>query len=328
MIKTSINTDYNNDFHDWNAIEHQIKMIAKAGFTNVQWIHDWEGEYLYSKSEMYQARDILRFYGLEANTIHATEGGIRHKIVNGKSVPIAKERCSSARKDYTSSNEYIRLAGVDLLKNRIELCSYIGAKAMVLHMQLPYGIFEKSKEDMEDYYKQVYKSFDEIQEFAKAAGVKIALENLLFTPIRYQLDKYDRMFNRYDEDFVGFCFDSGHASIMSQDNPYLFLEKYTDRLIATHLQDNDSLEKEFLNDEAIVAGADKHRLPFDGVLDWKKIAEWISKAPILLPADMEVCLQYGKLFNDDEKELEVLLQARKCSEKLHGMIEEFKREDH
>lgn len=42
MLTTSVNTDYNNDLHDWGAIEHQIKYIAEAGFSHTQWIHDWE----------------------------------------------------------------------------------------------------------------------------------------------------------------------------------------------------------------------------------------------------------------------------------------------
>ena len=48
MLATSVNSDYHDD------------------------LHDWEGEYMYSKSEMFQARDILSYYGLKAHTIHAT----------------------------------------------------------------------------------------------------------------------------------------------------------------------------------------------------------------------------------------------------------------
>ena len=99
MLTTSVNTDYNNDLHDWGAIEHQIKYIAEAGFSHTQWIHDWEGEYMYSKSEMLQARDVLKHYGLHAHSIHATEGGFRGKIVNGKRIPSVRERCSRIRKD-------------------------------------------------------------------------------------------------------------------------------------------------------------------------------------------------------------------------------------
>ena len=39
----------------------------------------------------------------------------------------------------------------------------------------------------------MYKSFDEIAPYAKAAGVRIALENLICTPMRLQEEQFDRM---------------------------------------------------------------------------------------------------------------------------------------
>ena len=77
MLLSSVNSDYNNDLHNWDEIERQVTNIAKAGFTHTQWIHDWDGEYLYSPSEMFQVRDLLRGCGLKAHTIHASEGGHR-----------------------------------------------------------------------------------------------------------------------------------------------------------------------------------------------------------------------------------------------------------
>lgn len=247
MLYTSVNTDYNNDIQNWDEIEHQIKCLAETGFTHTSWMHNWDGEYLYSPSEMFYARDLLRHYGLKAHTIHATEG--------------------SFRKDYKSPNPYIREAGVELLKNRIDLCTQIGADTMVLHMALPFRVFRKCKEAKKDYYKQVFKSFDEVQPYAKTAGVKIAVENLLFAPAEDQRDQFERLFERYDREFIGLCFDSGHASIMFQDNYYELLEKYYDRLYATHLQDTDSIPREDLDNDEKVLAADKHRCPFTGVWD-------------------------------------------------------------
>lgn len=255
---------------------------------------------MYSKSEMLQAGAVLKHYGVKGHSVHATEGG--------------------SRKDYTNANEYLRLAGADLLKNRIDLCTHMGANVMVLHMQLPFREFEKNESNMKDYYRQVYRSFDEIQGYAKAAGVKIALENLLLTPMKYQIDKYERIFDRYDDDFIGLCYDSGHASIMSQDNYYVFLEKYYDRLYATHLQDTDSIAPEKLNDAQAVVMADAHRVPFTGVLDWDQIARWVAKAPIDLPADFEVGLKYGEAFESHEEEISLLKDCHERALRFHQMI--------
>lgn len=300
MLYTSVNTDYNNDIQNWTDIEHQIRCLAETGFTHTSWMHNWNGEYIYSSSEMFYVRDLLRHYGLKSHTIHATEGGF----------------C----KDYKSSNGYIREAGVDLLKNRIDLCTHIGADTMVLHMAIPFREFRKREKTEKEFYEQVYKSFDEVHPYAKAAGVKIAVENLLFAPAEYQRDQFERLFDRYDKDFVGLCFDSGHASIMFQDNYYELLEKYHDRLYATHLQDTDSLPREDLDDDKKVLSADKHRCPFTGVLDWNRIAYWVARAPIDLPADFEVCLQYGKKYTSPEQEMEDLKQAYCYAERFYQMV--------
>lgn len=333
-LLSSCETDYSNDLHNWIEIERQIKMLAEAGFTHTQWMQNWEGEYLYSKSEMFQARDVLRYYGICAHSIHASEGGKRTTWINGKKVYRNRYRLEDIRKDYTSTNEYLRLAGVDLLKNRIDLCTYIGASVMVLHMQLPYMLFEEKPEEKTAYYKQVMKSFDEVKEYAKAAGVRIALENMICTPQKYQDEQFDMMFGRYDSDFLGFAYDSGHGALMCREDYYHFLKKYNDRLYATHLQDNASISDELLYQEdgeqadLEVLLHDAHWIPNvdgtlgQGILDWDLIAEYAAKAPLDLPADFEVCL-YGK-DGSREDELNQLIVCRKQAELFYQKMLDYK----
>ncbi|PWJ50418.1 sugar phosphate isomerase/epimerase family protein [Faecalicatena contorta] len=333
-LLSSCETDYSNDLHNWIEIERQIKMLAEAGFTHTQWMQNWEGEYLYSKSEMFQARDVLRYYDICAHSIHASEGGKRTIWINGKKVFRNRYRLEDIRKDYTSTNEYLRLAGVDLLKNRIDLCTYIGASVMVLHMQLPYMLFEEKPEEKTAYYKQVMKSFDEVKEYAKAAGVRIALENMICTPQKYQDEQFDMMFGRYDSDFLGFAYDSGHGALMCREDYYHFLKKYNDRLYATHLQDNASISDELLYQEdgeqadLEVLLHDTHWIPNvdgtlgQGILDWDLIAEYTAKAPLDLPADFEVCL-YGK-DGSREDELNQLIVCRKQAELFYQKMLDYK----
>lgn len=316
----SVNSDYNNDIHNWEEIERQIRNISRAGFTHIQWIHDWEGEYMYSPSEMLQVRDLLRECGLKAHTIHATEGGRRAKKVDGKVVYNNRYRNKEIRKDYTSLNEYMRLAGVDLLKNRIDLCVAIGADVMVLHMQLPYKMFEESAEEKEKYFAQVYKSFDEIESYARVSGVRIALENLICTPAYHQEEAFDRIFNRYSSEFIGFCYDSGHATLQCRDNYYYFLEKYHSRLFATHLQDTDSITDELADDDGEILKHDSHRVPFSGVVNWDIVAKWVARAPIDLPADFEV----GIVGATPEEEFRLLVDCREKAEKFNEMVMGYK----
>lgn len=313
---SSINSNYSGDSYGWIDIEKQIQNISKAGFTHIQWCHDWEGEYLYCPSEMLQIRDLLDQLGIKAHTVHASEGGIRLKKIKGKTVFVNRYRLTDIRKDYTSMNEYNRLAGVELLKNRIDLCTYIGASVMVLHMQLPYKMFEESSLDKEKYYTQVYKSFDELQSYAKVAGIRIALENLLCTPLHHQDEQFDRMFSRYDEQFLGFCYDSGHSVLMSRENYYYFLEKYLKRLYATHLHEADPLPKEMANDDLEIVKRDKHKIPFTGIINWDIVADYIAKSPLELPPDFEVLLRA----RTKEKEMKLLVECRKKAEKFYKMI--------
>ncbi len=311
-LYTSLNVDYNNDISEWREIEHQMKCLAEAGFTHTSWMHDWDGEYLYSPSEMLYARDLLKHYGIKSHTCHGTEGGIRNKNQG--------ESCMCTRKDFTNSNLYIREAGVDLVKNRIDFCTHIGAEVLVLHMSIPFRVFQRNQDAMEEYYRQVYCSFDKIQPYAKDAGVKIALENHVVIPAEFQQDKFDRMFDRYDESYMGMCWDSGHATISNYNNFYELLERYGNRLIATHLHDNDSIDPKNFDNESLALKADKHRTPFTGILDWKKVAYWVAKAPLDLPADFEVCLQYGTKYTSKEEEMAALAQVHGAAERFQEMV--------
>ncbi len=323
---SSCETDYSSDLHSWIDIERQIRNLAECGFTHTQWMQNWQGEYLYSPSEFFQARDILRDYNIKAHSIHASEGGVRTKRVDGRLVYENRYRFTDIRKDYTSTNEYARLAGVDLLKNRIDLCSHIGASVMVLHMQLPYMLFREQPQEKEIYYRQVMKSFDEVKDYAICAGVRIALENLICTPQKYQEEQFDRMFDRYPEEFLGFCWDSGHATLMCRENHYHFLEKYWPRMYATHLQDNESISDELLyapdplEADANVLRHDAHWIPNvtgkmgRGILDWDKVAYYVAKAPLDLPADFEIMLTPGP------GELEQLRQCHREAEAFYQLV--------
>jgi sugar phosphate isomerase/epimerase len=316
-MPSSINTDYLNDQNDWPEIIRQVENIARAGFTHVQWIHDWQGDYLYSKSEMYFVRDLLRDLGLNCHTLHASEGGVRYlPDPNGPGSYQGRRRITrNVRKDYTSTMEFVRLAGVDLIKNRVELSSLIGSSVIVLHMTLPFEMFEESPADKKEYYRLVFKSLDEIEGFARNAGVKIAIENLPCGPQPYTDECFGLLFDRYDEGYVGICFDSGHATLTCPDNYCYFLEKYQSRLLALHLQDTDGLPEGVDNDIEILSH-DRHWVPFSGVNDWDRIARLVAGSRVDLPADFEVVLSAS----GPEEEFKLLTDCREKAEKFHRMV--------
>jgi sugar phosphate isomerase/epimerase len=213
-----------------------------------------------------------------------------------------------------------------------------------MHMQLPYAMFKQSAQDKADYYAAVYRSFDELEEYAKASGVRIAQENLFYTPNEDEDEKFDRMFNRYSDDYMGLCYDSGHATLSCLDNYYYYIEKYNKRIMALHLQDSNSIEASMLETlrsicdrgltEGIkaappelkdnlgsLAGYDVHNLPFTGVLDWDRIARNVAQAPLVhLPADFEV------MYRGDigPEEAAWLRDACEKAKKFHEMVLKYR----
>lgn len=75
-----------------------------------------------------------------------------------------------------------------------------------------------------------------------------------------------------EEEHVGFCWDSGHELCYNRGKDMLRL--YGDRLIATHLNDNLGVS-DF--EGQIFWTDDLHLLPFDGIHDWKQVADRLNR---------------------------------------------------
>jgi sugar phosphate isomerase/epimerase len=308
----TINTDYKGEIPFTNDIEKTLRKISEAGFTYVHWCHEWEGNYLYCTSEMQQIKEWFDKYNLKAKGIHASEGAARPQK-NGK---YQYRNDYDNRKDYTSENEYNRIAGVELIKNRVDLAHVLGTKEIVLHMQLPWKSIEESEEFKNKYYEQVFKSFDELEPYCKEKNVRIAVENLLGTPFKYQKEQFDKILKRYHKNFVGFCFDSGHGLIMSEDNPLQLVERYKDRLIALHLNDNLGATPKHLNNDLTTSKQDLHMRPFEGLLDWDRLIKIIAESAYELPLIMELSCK-------KETEEEFLKKSFEAGKKLNKLLEKY-----
>jgi len=313
----AINTNYKNDISNIKAIEEQLRNIADIGFSHVEWGHDWLGDYIYSNIEMVQIKKMLSKHNFKVKTIHATEGRVKDLSENDKSD--FGYRINN-RKDYTSLNEYTRLAGVNLIQNRVDLAYIIGAQAIVLHMQLPYVELRKNKDFKNKYWQQALKSFDELRSYCKTRGVKIAVENLICAPLQAQIDQFDILFTRYDLDFIGFCFDSGHGALVCPDDHLFLAKRYSDRIIALHLQDTDGVAPELIDDDLAILQHDKHALPFTGVINWDKLCKIIAQSPYELPVTLEIIIAADTY----ETEMSQLREAFIKAEKLNGMVKRYK----
>ena len=259
----SVTTDYAKDTGDPSPY---LKRIADAGFSHIHWCHHWNTDFLYSKWEIEQIKSWLKEYGLKLLDLHGSAGN---------------------EKNWASPQDYQRLSGVELAKNRIEMTAYLGADVVIMHVP----------GDPESI--AIRKTLDDIEPFAREYNVRIAIENGKFEAI-------SKLLSEYGPEYLGLCYDCGHGNITGA-NGLDNLEILKDRLISVHLHDNDG-------------NGDQHQILFMGTVDWKRLAKIIAKSSYKKPVSMEVTM--GRSGIPDE--MEFLAKAFETGTTFAGMIAEHK----
>jgi len=193
---------------------------------------------------------------------------------------------------WVSSDESCRSAGIALVANRIAMTAGLGSDAIVLH--IPYS----DGPDSQAWFDLVCRSLDELEPVCTRAGVRIAIENLLKSESWPQINE---LIARYSPGFLGLCYDSGHGNYCpgSLDN----LEQLKNRLLALHLHDNDG-------------SGDQHKIPFNGSVDWQRLAGIIAVSSYSKCVSMEV----SKRCYQDLDELRFLAAAYEAGKKLDAMV--------
>lgn len=241
-MQLSITSDFATDHGDPSPY---LKAISEAGFTHVHWCHHWASDFVYSDHEIKQIGMWLDEYGLKLLDLHGSVG---------------------PEKNWFSDKEYERLAGVELVINRIEMTARLGGDAVVMH--IPGG-------PISDNLK---KSLETIRPHAIEHGIKIALENGCFESI-------NSAFAEYGPDYVGLCYDCGHGNMDT--NGLDKMDAIKDRLCAIHLHDNDGI-------------GDQHKIPFTGTVDWQRLMEIIAQSSYSKCISMEVSMRNMGIESVDE----------------------------
>jgi sugar phosphate isomerase/epimerase len=237
----SVTTDY---VQDTGSPEPYLRAIGETGFTHVHWCHHWNTDFLYATSEIDQIAAWLDAYGLRVLDIHASHG---------------------REKAWASPFDYQRLAGIELVQNRIAMAAALGSDVIILHLPRLAG-----PDDPELAY--VRSALDALAPYARDRGVRIALENMGhddFAVLR-------RLFALYPSDFLGLCYDAGHGNLDGRGLEYL--ETVKDRLISVHLHDNDGT-------------ADQHRLVFSGTIDWARLARILATSSYEKCVNLEISMK-------------------------------------
>lgn len=144
----------------------------------------------------------------------------------------------------------------------VDACAQFHIPIMVLHCWQGL-IYQFSKASLD------FRFFDSLVDYARCKGVSIALENL-------EGEEYlDTLMSRYyNQGHIGFCWDSGHDHCYP--HKLDFLDKFGQRLIMTHLNDNWGLR----DPSGIPSGDDDlHLLPYDGNIHWEHTLRRLKAAP-------------------------------------------------
>jgi sugar phosphate isomerase/epimerase len=156
----------------------------------------------------------------------------------------------------------MRIEAMDEIKRAIEVAEYAPFRFLIQH------IGKSDEFDDPRKFENALSGIEHLRAFARPLGVSLLLENIpndLATPER--LKEITRLL-RYED--LGFCFDVGHAHLMS--SVHQAFGVMADRIRSTHIHDNKR-------------DKDSHLCPGDGTIDWDQTMQALrgaQHAPALL----------------------------------------------
>ena len=191
---------------------------------------------------------------------------------------------------------------VDSVKKSIAAAAELGARTVTVHTsrtrligdRAPGGV-EYPSVDLPRAGECICRQLDVLLPFAEKMQVIIAVENL-FLPSS-TADFLNTVMKKYDSQYLGFCYDSGHALLLEDFSGKDFgklpewircgwendsvtpqsgqLDAMLENVVTCHLHDNNALD-------------DQHFLPGCGVADWEKISAKLANAPRLVSLQSEI----------------------------------------
>lgn len=211
----------------------QLPLIAKIGFDSFFTV--WSDD-----SPIAEYKRLADEYGLLYHSIHGPSDG-KAFVTN---------MWSPGEEGKTATDEIIHC---------LEVCSENEVGMLVSHV---HSGFEYELPDVTSRECAI-ENFGRLADRAAELGVKLALENIEGVEfLAVLLDAF------CEHPAVGFCYDTGHERCYCGGRD-LTLD-FGEHLIATHIHDNFGAS---YPDGRIGSRDDMHMLPFDGIVDWQRIAE-------------------------------------------------------
>jgi sugar phosphate isomerase/epimerase len=236
---------------------------AEAGITAIElWAGDTPHIDISDPTQVRDLRQAAESLGIRVHCLHARFG-------DGA--------------DLGSLDETARREAVRVHRRTLEVAGELGARHVVVHP----GHELASGAEARPHLLQTRRSVAELEEAARAAGTRLAVENMPRRLVEGVLHQWPGMtyaelalaLGDSDPDVVGFCLDTGHAYLAGVDLPAL-IESFGARLHGIHLHDNRGED-------------DNHLLPGLGVIDWPPVLSALRRIGYALPITIEAHLPEG-----------------------------------
>jgi len=234
------------------------------------------------------------------------EDTIRAAFALGLKIPNAHLGYSRDKDIYHECEE----RGLDFVRSTIKKLEILGRYKIPVAVIHPVS---DSKPDTPLPGAIALRRMKEIVAAADINNVKLAVENLAVHDNEYLFYYLENI----DSDYLGICFDAGHAN--NYPPRVDMLKTWGHKLFAIHLHDNYGGTEHNYDDKK-----DYHFLPFDGTINFKKVLREIAaagwKGEIGLELHRVINKKFGVQKYDHMSPLEFLREARKRGETLCKMI--------
>ena len=280
------------------GFEKAYEMIAKAGFTAIDWSL-YEYEWCDGKKHIFEndIDDIIAYFTPELEAIKKA----------GLKIALAHSPFPAYKIGEPEFTDYC----IEAYKKVILLCQYAGCPYLIVH-----GISHQFRNPVS--YKEIEDAnmhlFSSLIPMLLKTNVKVCLENM-FTrrehlifgghcadalESKHWVDTLNEIAGR---ECFAFCMDNGHLNLTDTE-PRHFIEVMGKRIQALHLHDNSG------ND-------DNHALPFTGKTDWDGIIASLAKTGYRGSVNFEV----GVTKMDDDIVVPALEYLSACGRMIVKKIE-------
>jgi sugar phosphate isomerase/epimerase len=156
---------------------------------------------------------------------------------------------------------------VSRLQESVRRASSIGAHILTIHLGIA---VDEGRTNAIRHGARICRA---VAPFAEDHGIRLCVENVFDEHSVATVDECTRFFACVDDPRIGLTFDTGHAHICSC--LHEILAAFADRLAFTHIHDNDLTY-------------DRHLLPGNGTIDWRRLIADLNHACYTGPLNFEL----------------------------------------